>query len=170
MMQWALSYGGPVAIRYPKGEACIDFAGQQTPIELGVCETLHPGKEVCLLALGSMVKTGEEVCEILGAQGIRAGLINLRFAKPLDWNGIRKTAEDYPLLVVMEENETTGGIGQQIRAFCQEEGLPTKIRSFSLPDCFISHGSTARILQEYGLTAEQIAAELKDEIQIETEL
>jgi LemA protein len=104
MIKFALEFDGPMAIRYPRGTAYDGLKEYREKIEMGRSEPLYEGREVAILALGSMVETGEKVHGILKEKGIESSLINVRFVKPVDRDMIIREAEDKKLLVTMEEN------------------------------------------------------------------
>ena len=103
MLKYAIEFDAPIAIRYPRGTAYDGLKEYRAPIELGKSELIHSGKDVAILALGSMVKTAEEVCDGLLQKGIDATFINARFAMPFDESAICEMAKEHRLLVTMEE-------------------------------------------------------------------
>ena len=84
MMKFAVSYPGPIAIRYPRGEAFDGFQSFRAPITYGKGEVIYDEAEIALLAVGSMVKTAQQVRTALKELGYACTLINMRFVKPID--------------------------------------------------------------------------------------
>ena len=168
MLKYAIAAEEPVAIRYPRGEACDLWKDQRAPIQKGCAEVLAEGTEVALFAVGSMVETAWQVRKKLAEKGIPTTVVNARFAMPLDKNCLRKLAESHPLLVTMEENVASGGFGEHVAAFLEEEALHTKVLRIAIPDCFVEHGSVGELKKALGLDAdsvtEKILAELPEEL------
>ena len=168
MLKYAIVAEEPVAIRYPRGEACELWKDQRAPIQKGCAEVLAEGTEVALFAIGSMVETAWQVRKKLAEKGIPTTVVNARFAMPLDKNCLRKLAESHPLLVTMEENVASGGFGEHVAAFLEEEALHTKVLRIAIPDCFVEHGSVGELKKALGLDAdsvtEKILAELPEEL------
>ena len=165
MMRFAVTCGHPVAVRYPRGAACRGFADQHAPVAYGKAEVLTRGQGTAILALGSMVGRAEEACRLLAEEGIRPGLINLRFAAPLDEETILEAAREYGVLVTAEENVRAGGIGEHIAALLEEKAPDTRLAIVSLPNAFIPQGSPAELLAECGLDAAGIAQAVREALQ-----
>lgn len=157
MMKYAVSeHNGPIAIRYPRGEAYCGLKEHRAPIEYGKAEELKPGSKVMLFALGSMVKKAEEVCEQLKAHGIDAGICNARFAKPLDESYLKNIKEQYDLIVTMEENVLAGGFGEQVQAFLYDNDYKGKVLKIAVPNEFVRHGSVTLLFKELHMDSESI--------------
>ncbi len=162
MIKFAVDYDGPIAVRYPRGEAYTGLKEFRSPIHLGKSEVIYEGDRVALLAAGSMVKMAEEVREQLKEQmGIDAALINARFVKPIDEELLRSLADDYELVVTLEENVKDGGFGERVLAFAEEENLPFGVEIVALPDRFIPHGSVSYQMKQVGFTAEDICGRIE---------
>ncbi len=153
---FAVGFCHPVAIRYPRGEAWDGLNGYEQPVEHGKAEWIIDEKEVCLLALGSMVKTAMEVHDRLREVGRGCSVINLRFASPIDYEAVRKASETHSLLVIMEENVASGGIGEHIQAWLENNNLNTRSISISLPDSYIEHGSIDCLKKHVGIDTESV--------------
>lgn len=125
MIKFAVDYDGPIAVRYPRGEAYTGLKEFRAPICLGKSEVIHEGSRVALLAVGSMVKMAEEVQKQLKERmDMDAALVNARFVKPIDEELLRSFADTYELVVTLEENVKDGGFGERVLAFAEEEDLP----------------------------------------------
>ncbi|MCR4922549.1 MAG: 1-deoxy-D-xylulose-5-phosphate synthase [Lachnospiraceae bacterium] len=157
MIKYALRFDGPIAIRYPRGEAYDGLEDKRARVEYKKSEMIHKGKDIALFALGSMVKTAVEVREILKDKGYDPTIVNVRFAKPFDTDMLKKLSQDHSLLVTMEENVYVGGFGEQIREYVSDEKLPFDLLTVALPDEFIQHGSVDILKKETGIDAESIA-------------
>ena len=144
MIKFAVDYDGPIAVRYPRGEAYTGLKEFRAPICLGKSEVIHEGSRVALLAVGSMVKMAEEVQKQLKERmDMDAALVNARFVKPIDEELLRSFADTYELVVTLEENVKDGGFGERVLAFAEEEDLPFGVEIIALPDRFIPHGSVS---------------------------
>ena len=114
-----------------------------------LCGSIAEGTYAALFAIGSMVETAWQVRRKLAEKGIPTTVVNARFAMPLDKNCLRKLAESHPLLVTMEENVASGGFGEHVAAFLEEEALHTKVLRIAIPDCFVEHGSVGELKKHW---------------------
>lgn len=163
MIKFAVDYDGPIAVRYPRGEAYTGLKEFRAPICLGKSEVIHEGSRVALLAVGSMVKMAEEVQKQLkGRMDMDAALVNARFVKPIDEELLRSFADTYELVVTLEENVKDGGFGERVLAFAEEEDLPFGVEIIALPDRFIPHGSVSYQMKQVGFTPEDICGRIEE--------
>lgn len=163
MIKFAVDYDGPIAVRYPRGEAYTGLKEFRAPICLGKSEVIHEGSRVALLAVGSMVKMAEEVQKQLKERmDMDAALVNARFVKPIDEELFRSFADTYELVVTLEENVKDGGFGERVLAFAEEEDLPFGVEIIALPDRFIPHGSVSYQMKQVGFTPEDICGRIEE--------
>ena len=163
MIKFAVDYDGPIAVRYPRGEAYTGLKEFRAPICLGKSEVIHEGSRVALLAVGSMVKMAEEVQKQLKERmDMDAALVNARFVKPIDEELLRSFADTYELVVTLEENVKDGGFGERVLAFAEEEALPFGVEIIALPDRFIPHGSVLYQMKQVGFTPEDICGRIEE--------
>ena len=163
MIKFAVDYDGPIAVRYPRGEAYTGLKEFRAPICLGKSEVIHEGGRVALLAVGSMVKMAEEVQKQLKERmDMDAALVNARFVKPIDEELLRSFADTYELVVTLEENVKDGGFGERVLAFAEEEDLPFGVEIIALPDRFIPHGSVSYQMKQVGFTPEDICGRIEE--------
>ena len=163
MIKFAVDYDGPIAVRYPRGEAYTGLKEFRAPICLGKSEVIHEGSRVALLAVGSMVKMAEEVQKQLKERmDMDAALVNARFVKPIDEELLRSFADTYELVVTLEENVKDGGFGERVLAFAEEEDLPFGVEIIALPDRFIPHGSVSYQMKQVGFTSEDICGRIEE--------
>lgn len=163
MIKFAVDYDGPIAVRYPRGEAYTGLKEFRAPICLGKSEVIHEGSRVALLAVGSMVKMAEEVQKQLKERmDMDAALMNARFVKPIDEELLRSFADTYELVVTLEENVKDGGFGERVLAFAEEEDLPFGVEIIALPDRFIPHGSVLYQMKQVGFTPEDICGRIEE--------
>lgn len=161
MLKTALDFDGPVSVRYPRGSGvgvALDTQWQDLPI--GKAEVLRTGKDVCFWAIGSMVQTALDAAELLEAQGISAGVVNMRFAKPLDVELLREHAQSYGKIITLEEGVLAGGVGSAILEELNENKLleQCEVRYFGIPDEFVMHGDKKLLFRDLGLDTPTIAA------------
>lgn len=159
MLCWTQQHFGPCAIRY--GRNSVDLSGRypnQPTFTPGKWEALEEGMDCTLLAVGSMVETAIAVRDMLAEKGLQARLVNCASVKPMD-EALLRSAADKPVFT-LEEHVHTGGFGAAVCSFCAENQLPAPAKCFALPDAFVTHGSRALLLDELGLSAEKIAAEI----------
>ncbi len=161
MIEFAINLNSPVSIRYPKGNAYNLDSHQK--VELGKSQVMSEGKDVCLVALGSMVKTGLECTELLAKEGINASLVNARFIKPLDENLLRSLSSQFKLIITLEEGNLNCGFGSAVLEFYEKEDLIKDIKLIraGFPDEFIPHASREELFKVYGLDADSITARIK---------
>lgn len=163
MIKFAVDYDGPIAVRYPRGEAYTGLKEFRAPICLGKSEVIHEGSRVALLAVGSMVKMAEEVQKQLKERmDMDAALVNARFVKPIDEELLRSFADTYELVVTLEENVKDGGFGERVLAFAEEEDIPFGVEIIALPDRFIPHGSVSYQMKQVGFTPEDICGRIEE--------
>lgn len=163
MIKFAVDYDGPIAVRYPRGEAYTGLKEFRAPICFGKSEVIHEGSRVALLAVGSMVKMAEEVQKQLKERmDMDAALVNARFVKPIDEELLRSFADTYELVVTLEENVKDGGFGERVLAFAEEEDLPFGVEIIALPDRFIPHGSVSYQMKQVGFTPEDICGRIEE--------
>ena len=112
-----------------------------------------------------MVETAWQVRKKLAEKGIPTTVVNARFAMPLDKNCLRKLAESHPLLVTMEENVASGGFGEHVAAFLEEEALHTKVLRIAIPDCFVEHGSPEELYARYEMDENWLARQINEALE-----
>ncbi len=156
MLKFAVEFDGPIALRYPRGEAYDGLKDFRKPIEYGKSEFLYEEEDIAILAVGSMVKTAEEVRHKLKDMGYSCSLVNARFIKPIDTEIIKELSKEHRLLVTMEENVRSGGYGEKVRDFVQDYEIPVHLLTIALPDEYVEHGNVALLHEEVGIDAESV--------------
>ncbi|HJA30102.1 MAG TPA: 1-deoxy-D-xylulose-5-phosphate synthase [Candidatus Eisenbergiella pullicola] len=164
MIKFAYAFKGPVAIRYPRGEAFDGLAQMRAPVEMGKSELLYEGKKVALVAVGSMVKTALEVREKLAAEGIEATLVNARFVKPIDEDMVCSLDREHELLVTMEENVASGGFGEKVRDFADSRRLSVRVLPVTIPDEYVEHGNVELLKKEIGIDPDTVFDRIMKEL------
>ena len=156
MMKFAVAFDAPAALRYPRGEAWEGFEDRRDPIVWGKGEILVEGEEIALLAVGSMVKTAEQVRRRLWEHGIRATLVNMRFVKPFDRQLLKKLTASHSRFVTLEENVITGGFGQQVASWAGKELPGISVMTVAIPDQFVTHGNVDYLYRELGMDEQSV--------------
>lgn len=153
---FAADFEAPMAIRYPKTDAVRILKEYREPIKLGKSEWIRRGSRVALLAIGTMVETAMEIEALLAKDGIDATVVNLRFAKPLDYEMLDEVLDYHSLIVTMEENVLSGGVGEHICRYVELHSTGVRVIACGIPDKFIHQGSIKELLEETGLDAQSI--------------
>jgi 1-deoxy-D-xylulose-5-phosphate synthase len=155
----ALHDRGPIAVRYPRGEGRgVAIPAVPQALEIGKGRVIREGKTVALLSLGTRLEEAEKAADELEAKGLSTTVADLRFAKPLDTDLIRRLLTAHEVAVTIEE-ASTGGLGAHVLSFASDEGLMDaglKIRTMRLPDRFQEHDNPKRQYDEAGLNAPHI--------------
>jgi 1-deoxy-D-xylulose-5-phosphate synthase len=154
----------PMAIRYPRGSGLgVALDAELHEIPIGKGEILRQGKDIAILAMGTMVAPSLEAAEKLALNGIEATVVDARFAKPLDAELITTLAGDIKQLVTVEENALSGGFGSGVASLLEEAGISDiQLKSIGIPDEFVEQGSQAALRSDYGLDAEGIARQARE--------
>ncbi len=163
MVKFAVNYGHPIAIRYPRGEAWAEMKEYRAEIVRGKSEVIYEENQIALLAVGSMVKTACQVRENLKNQGYGCTLVNVRFVKPLDTELLDRLAASHRLLVTMEENVLSGGFGEHAAHYLQTERGPEhlpKILNIAIKDVYVEHGNVELLRQELGIDADSVTGRI----------
>lgn len=161
MMLTAIEHPGPAAIRYPRGNGFgVDISKFPEKLEVGQSEVLVEGGDVAIVAFGSMVYPAAAAAENLAKSGIRARVVNARFAKPIDEEMVLGIARDFDLMITVEDAYLAGGFGSAVLEVLEENGVSDRIKviRMGVPDVIVPHGDPQILLAEYGLNADGIAA------------
>ena len=156
MLKFAVKFDSPIAIRYPRGEAYDGLQEFRAPVSFGKSEVIYEENDIALFALGSMVRSAEEVRMELKERGYPCSLVNARFAKPVDEDVIREMCVSHSLIVTLEENVQSGGYGEKVRDYIFEHRLDCDVLIIALPDDYIEHGNVELLKKEVGIDTETI--------------
>lgn len=159
MLRYAVNFEGPIAIRYPRGEAYEGLREYRKKIEYAKSEVIFEESQIAIFAVGNMVETAVEVRERLKQQGYACSLINARSVKPLDEEMLLKMAEKHTLFVTLEENICRGGYGEAVLSFLNSQDVleHLKVLTLGIQDRFVEHGSVGQLRKALGLDAETVA-------------
>lgn len=131
------------------------------PFEIGKANVLREGKDAAVFACGLMVNEALEAAKLLSAEGIEISVINVHTIKPIDAECVTKYAEKCGNVITVEEHSVIGGLGDAVADVLMGK-VCCKFRKISVNDRFGQSGKAADVLREYGLTADQIAAKIKE--------
>ncbi|VWX53781.1 1-deoxy-D-xylulose-5-phosphate synthase [Novosphingobium sp. 9U] len=160
MVHTAAEYdAGPIAFRYPRGNG-VGVPLPETPelLAIGKGRIVREGSKVAILSLGTRLAEALKAADVLEAKGLSTTVADLRFAKPLDSDLIRKLMLSHEVVVTVEEG-SIGGLGAHVLTLASDEGLTDgglKIRTMRLPDVFQDHDKPEKQYDEAGLNAPQI--------------
>ena len=149
----------PVAIRYPRGIAYDELHEFNQDIKYGKAEVLYEGSDIAFLALGSMVSTAIHLREKLKSKKLDAAVVNMRFAKPIDFSIVDKF-KNCKEIVVMEEGVANGGIGQAIEDYVHDKNYWIKVSLITLPDAYVEHGNVGELRKALQIDSDSILKKL----------
>ena len=161
MLELSAELNGPVAIRYPRGNAYYLNRGEYKKIEVGKYEIIEEGKDIAILAIGNMVKHALEAKEILLEDNINPAIINARFLKPMDEKLLHELCQKYKTLVTIEDNIISGGFGSRINNFIIDNNYNVKVENIAISEKFIDHGNIDSLYEAVGLSSKCIASKIK---------
>ena len=167
MIATGIHHKRPAFVRYPRGKG-TGIPIKETPqtIEIGKAQRLRPVGKVEFWAIGSMVADALKLAEKLEEQGISAGVINARFAKPLDADLLLESAKASKLIVTLEDNVLTGGFGSAVLEELQIKQCQHPVERFGWPDQFVEHGSSVESLRnDFCIDSETIFKKIVQRIQ-----
>jgi 1-deoxy-D-xylulose-5-phosphate synthase len=163
MLDAALAHIHPCSIRYPKASA-LDLDRIPIPVEIGSSETIREGSDGTIVAYGAMLEQAIAAAELLEGE-LDVGVINARFAKPIDDQMVHETLSDGRFVVTLEEGARMGGFGSAFIEAAVDARLDTRaIRILALPDEFIEHGDRNDLLATFGLDPQAIAQACRDAV------
>lgn len=163
LLATALEADVPFAVRFPRGAACgVSLDPEPKVLPIGRGEELRAGDDVSLVGLGKTVGVLEEVADELAAEGIRAQVIDARFAKPLDADLLVDAADRTGLVVTVEDNAVAGGFGSAVLQLLADRASEARVICLGLPDVFIDHGDVAEQWRQAGIDAESVAERCRD--------
>lgn len=167
MLQFAVDYEGPMAIRYPRGQAYRGLKEFLAPVEYKKSEILYDEDSIALLAVGSMVSTAEHIRTKLKEEGHSCTLVNGRFIKPVDTDVVDYLARNHRCIVTLEENVLRGGYGERITDYVQKHYPAIRVVNIALPDAYVEHGNVSKLRSDLGIDSDSILIKLKNELKSE---
>ncbi|MBL8727262.1 MAG: 1-deoxy-D-xylulose-5-phosphate synthase [Planctomycetes bacterium] len=163
MMRLSLALPGPSGIRYARGNApsqadLVGWHGRHQPVELGRMEVLREGPDGAVLAYGHMVQTALEAAALLERRGVRIEVVNARFCKPLDEQGVLALCDRHDRVVTLEDHSRVGGFGSTVLECIAAHGpVRAQVQVMGVPDELLEHMSRNQVLEQCGLTAAHVA-------------
>lgn len=169
MLLTAVNYnGGPIAIRYPRGNAIGMPKNEMRVLEIGKGEILRPGNDVVVLAIGVMAQHSLKSAELLAKEGVSVEVVNMRFVKPIDLALLKDIAKRFDRIVTVEDNTLKGGFGSAVLEGLQEIGDGRRVLNLGLPDVFVEQGTPQELYALVGLHPEGIADSIRTFIKEES--
>jgi len=168
MLYTAVSYkNGPIALRYPRGNGIgVPLKQGFALLPIGKAETVLPGRDVAVLAIGAMVYNALAAAKILEQEGIKAEVVNMRFVKPLDQTLLDDIGRRFRTVVTVEDNVIRGGFGGAVAEyFASRSTADPRLIIHGIPDRFIEHGTPAELYRDLKLDPQGIAAVVRDSLE-----
>ncbi len=151
----------PTVLRFAKGEVFPDIEAID---RVGQIDVLHrSGKDVLLVGIGSMAATAMDVAQRLEAHGFGVTVVDPRWVKPVNPQLV-ELAKDFELVATIEDNGRAGGCGTMIAQALRDAGVETPFRDFGVPQVFLEHAKRAAVLQAIGLTGQEVAREITEQL------
>ena len=159
LLRTALAHDGPFSTRYPRDKASAELRAVSgiPAIPYGTWEQLRRGKDVAILAAGTMVLPAVEAADLLAQDGVDCAVVNCRFLKPMDTAMLESLAQEYRILVTVEEGTIVNGFGAYLAETLQTTHPEVRVVALGVPDRLIEQAPRAEQLDTYGLTAAGIA-------------
>ena len=158
MLNTALLYNGPVAVRYPRGNTCgNEILITDEIIKVGESLTVYKGKKIALLVFGHLINNLFEISKKLSLT-----LVDMRFVKPLDTNKIDALSKNHDCIVTVEDNVVIGGAGSSVNEYVNQKGLKINIINLGVPDQVISHGSQEDLYRQIGLDKKSLEIKINE--------
>jgi 1-deoxy-D-xylulose-5-phosphate synthase len=161
LLYTGLNQNLPFALRYPRGPAYGVPTGDPKLIPVGSWEELLEGEDGVILAVGYPVYQALKAAEELRKEGIRLGVVNARFVKPMDEQMLLDLSSRYDLFITVEDNTVVGGFGSGVLEFLSNRGILKRVITLGIPDRFIEHGNQNLLRNLVGIDAEGIARSVR---------
>ena len=157
--------GGPTVVRFPKGKVGGEV---EAVAKLGGMDVLRPpaeglGPDVLLVGAGVMALTGLEVADRLAGHGIGVTVVDPRWTKPVD-EALVGAVRQHRLVVTVEDNGRAGGFGDAVARLLRDHDVEVPVKTFGLPQEFLSHGTRDEVLEEAGLTPQHLARQITEAV------
>jgi len=164
MLATAIRHDGPIGVRYPRGSGLgVPLDQSLTPLEIGRGEILREGEQGAIIAVGTMVNPSLLAAERLAEEGLSFSVMNARFVKPLDRDGILDLARRTGVIITVEENVLEGGFGTAVLELLEDEGLEeVRVKRLGFPDHYIEQGEQAELRSMFCLDTEGIMRKIKE--------
>ena len=161
MLKTAFDAKAPFVLRYPRGAGFgVERDEKLKALPIGKGEWLKKGKDVTILAIGNRVHPSLQAAEKLQEKGIKAGVVNMRFAHPLDTQIIDEALKSSKKIVTVEDNMLAGGFGSAVAEYLTDKQADFKMLRLGVGDEFVEHAKSAQLYDKLHLSADEIAAEI----------
>ncbi len=162
LLYTAINSHGPFAIRYPRGPAYGVPTEGFKEVPIGSWEMLVEGEDAVILAVGYTVYQALKASEMLKGEGIKVGVVNARFVKPMDDSMLAHLCKTYPVFITVEDNVIVGGFGAGVLEWLSQKGILKRVLTIGVPDRFIEHGNQNLLRSLVGIDAEGIANRVRE--------
>ena len=162
LLYTAINYNGPFAIRYPRGPAYGVPTEGFKEIKVGSWEKLIEGEDIVILATGYTVYQAVMASQELSKEGIKVGVVNCRFIKPIDESMLLELANRYEVFLTVEDNTVVGGFGSGVLEFLAKHNIQKRVINLGVPDMFIEHGNQNLLRNLVGIDKEGIIKAVKE--------
>lgn len=157
MLKTAFDAKAPFVLRYPRGAGYgIKMDAEPKALEIGKGVWLKKGKDVNILAIGNRVHPALKTAETLAEKGVDCGVVNMRFAKPLDTKMIDEALSLCRNIVTVEDNMLAGGFGSSVAEYLSDKQADFKLLRLGIGDEFVEHGKVSQLYDQLGLNAAQM--------------
>ncbi len=161
LLKTGLDANLPFVLRYPRGAGFgVEMEAKPKRLEIGKGVWLKHGKDLTIAAIGNRVHPALKAAQLLEEKGLRCGVINMRFVKPLDTAILDEALKTSPRLVTVEDNSLIGGFGSAVAEYTADKQTPCRLLRLGIPDAFVEHGKSSQLYDQLGLNAEQIAEKI----------
>ena len=161
-LKFAVKHNGPIAIRFPRGNAYVMEQQDDVIISYGKSEIVSQGKDIAVIAVGNMFEETMKAYKLLKKDNIDITLINARFIKPLDTVMIEEIAATHKMIVVVEEAIKKGGYGEAVASFIMEHGINTHVKIMAIDDQFVEQGMVEDLRKKIGIDYNSIYTEIRE--------
>ena len=160
MLRFAVRHNGPIALRYPRGQAYDGLKEYRAPIVYGESELIYNETQIALFAVGNMVERAVQVHDLLHEKGYDCTVVNARFVKPIDEKAVLQAAREHLLLVTLEENVLQGGYGSSVEHYLNQTEETVSVLTLGIEDCFVEHGTVPQLQERIGLDAVSVCEKI----------
>jgi 1-deoxy-D-xylulose-5-phosphate synthase len=159
LLKCSLAHDGPFCTRYPRDKvpAAPRPVAEVPPVPYGTWEMLRSGRDIAILAVGTMVQPAEQAAAQLAADGIACSVVNCRFLKPFDSTMLEAIAREHRTVVTVEEGTVVNGFGAYLAETMQTLRPEVRVIALGVPDKLVEQAPRPDQLAQFGLTADGIA-------------
>lgn len=155
-LKFAMTYNGPIAVRFSRGTAYAGLGHAEEKIVFGKSQIIEKGKDVALIAVGNMVEETQRAVDVLKEKGVYPTFVNARFLKPLDEKLILQLAKSHRCLIIIEEGIKKGGYGEGIESLISENQINTRTLVMAIDNQFIEQGAVEELREKIGIDYKNI--------------